>query len=653
MPKTYTVKEVADILGFSTNSIYTFLKEKRIKGVRIGKGRFRIPDEELNRILHLSKRQSVVPTVAPVTPTASSEVQIVPAVNPVSEALSQTGDAVFVEREVGSIDERRGEILAPNIFDWFVGLGAIVAGVGLFLFNTSLTVEEFPRMVLVYPIVRVVLIACGFGVLMSSLFYQARGWHRVFHLLLSAMGFFNAFGLIKSGDIEGGALYGALALIIALTNFFHFGGIVSVGLFVSMVAFLIPAVMLFFPMDSHIQTLSVFLSMPTFFMGIVSLLVSVVLMTMFWLGYAGNRKLFLVAAWLLTIGDVAVALWYAHLQYWSRSFFIMVVGTFTALLPYWWPLQQQLSRRYKLLLHGLFVGIGIVFVLAVLMVYLLQQSVWVAREREVMNKVHLGHTRLNYATTSIQSSLVVASSNTDFVESVNKPDIAMLNKYSKIIYESNPNIRRLVFLNKDGQGVALYPYGTFDEPNFSYRDYFQQTKNTGKPYVSDVFQARSDEAGRFVVVIAVPLYDGAEFAGVVSASMDLDRMGLLLGEVTAGGQGEYFVAVDAKGVILSHPNEKLIGTVVPDTDPLHRALKGEDGIAKGMMIEKTLGLMGYAYVPELRWAISLRVPAAQVFSLSEEDIWIVFGVVSVLMGVGITMMSYIRGHTYIGKEGGP
>ena len=648
MPKTYTVKEVADILGFSTNSIYTFLKEKRIKGVRVGKGRFRIPEEELSRILHLSKKSAVAPEGMP---SPVSEVQIVPVAALPNNGVTQTGDAVFVEPKVSDSGSHHEGLLGPNIFDWFIGLSAIVSGVALFLFNTAFTSQEFPRMMIIYPIIRVVLIACGVGVLISGLFSQAQGWRKVFRMLLSVMGFINAFGLIKSGDIEGGALYGGLAFVVALTNFVPFGGIVSIGLYVSMIAFFVPAVMLFFPMDSHIQSLAMFLEMPTLAMGITSLVISTVLMIAFWVGYAGNRKLFLVATWLLTIGDIATALWYAHLQFWSRSFFIMVVGTFTALLPYWWPLQQQISRKYKLLLHGLFVGISAVFIIAVLVVYLLQQSIWTSREREVMNKVHVGHSRLQNATTSIQSSLVVAASNVDFVQSVNKPDVATLTKYSKIIYESNPNIRRLIFLNKDGQGVALYPYGTFDEPNFSYRDYFQATKNTGKPYVSDVFQSKSDQAGRYVVVVAVPMYEGGEFAGVITASMDLDRIGLLLSQVAAGGQGEYFVVVDAKGIILSHPNEKYIGTVVPLGDPLHRALKGEDGIAKGMMIEKMLGMMGYAYVSDLRWGISLRIPAEKVFSLSSEDIWIVFGVVSGLIGVGILIISYIRSRIRGGEDG--
>ena len=63
MNKTYTVKQVADILGYSTNSIYTFLKEGRIVGVRVGKGRYRISQEELGKLLHLKKSQELLVTM--------------------------------------------------------------------------------------------------------------------------------------------------------------------------------------------------------------------------------------------------------------------------------------------------------------------------------------------------------------------------------------------------------------------------------------------------------------------------------------------------------------------------------------------------------------------------------------------------------------
>ena len=52
MPKTYTVKQVAVALGFSTNTVYKYLDEGKIKATRLGsEGRFRIPESEVTRLL--------------------------------------------------------------------------------------------------------------------------------------------------------------------------------------------------------------------------------------------------------------------------------------------------------------------------------------------------------------------------------------------------------------------------------------------------------------------------------------------------------------------------------------------------------------------------------------------------------------------------
>lgn len=52
MPKTYTVKQVSQALGFSTNTVYKYLEEGRIKSTRLSsEGRFKIPESEVTRLL--------------------------------------------------------------------------------------------------------------------------------------------------------------------------------------------------------------------------------------------------------------------------------------------------------------------------------------------------------------------------------------------------------------------------------------------------------------------------------------------------------------------------------------------------------------------------------------------------------------------------
>jgi len=54
--KLYTVKQVADVLGVSTNTLYKYLNQGEIKSLRFSKrGRFRISEAELTRLLGIKE----------------------------------------------------------------------------------------------------------------------------------------------------------------------------------------------------------------------------------------------------------------------------------------------------------------------------------------------------------------------------------------------------------------------------------------------------------------------------------------------------------------------------------------------------------------------------------------------------------------------
>jgi len=113
MGKTYTVKQVAEILGYSTNSIYTFLDEGRIKGVRVGKGRFRISEEELNRVLHLSKKTEITTALQNQAAVVEKTVLV-----PQSRPELQTVTPILLFRGLH----------IASIFDWFIGAAGIILG---------------------------------------------------------------------------------------------------------------------------------------------------------------------------------------------------------------------------------------------------------------------------------------------------------------------------------------------------------------------------------------------------------------------------------------------------------------------------------------------------------------------------------------------
>jgi excisionase family DNA binding protein len=175
MPATYTVKQVSKLLGYSTNSIYTYLKEKRLKGVRIGKGRFRIPQSELDKFLQFEK--GILSKTSPINPIA-----------PTAVGYADTCEDFTASEQVE----------VPSLFDWFIGVSAIILGSSWMLFANSYS--EFPSQmyILIIPMLRGVLVASGIGLLLSDMKGStARVWGQVFQGVLLAFGHFFCVILVR------------------------------------------------------------------------------------------------------------------------------------------------------------------------------------------------------------------------------------------------------------------------------------------------------------------------------------------------------------------------------------------------------------------------------------------------------------------------
>lgn len=598
MPRNYTVKEVADILGYSTNSIYTFLKEKRLKGVRVGKGRFRIPEEELAHVLHLSNKPVETPAVS------------------------------------------SGEILLPDIFDWFVGLAAIVSGVALFLFNSTYAAPAMGAFANALPAGRLILIVAGIGVIATTLTAGTARWHSLFHGVLCLFGAINALNLFRGGDIDGAILYGAMALVLGAGLLAHLPGTVSLGMYVSILAIAFPIWILAVPGSSVIITAAKTAGLTPSWFGAAVFSAGALYLWLFWMGRSGKRVLFVLAGVLSAILCVGGAVWYGQLQYWSRAFFLIVLGFFSGTLPLWQWTSEAIPRRKRALLHVLFGGVGGALLFAVLAVYLLQQNLWVQSKTEFANRIATATNVLTNGINSTKSALVVTAVNPDVAIALSAKDTEELARISKILYESNANIRRVVFLDAEGDGAMLYPYGTFDRVNYADREYFIQARDTKTAYISNVFQAAVDQAGRQVFVVAVPVFSAKnKFVGVMAGSVDLERLGLKLRQLAVESRGEYFLIVDSNKKVLSHPDTARIGSDLPSDDLLYRIAAGEKGVAGGTLANGLLGLVAYGPVEPMDWVVSLRMSVPQVFALTANAAVWVFGTVATVVAIALWLGS--------------
>lgn len=202
MAATYTVKQVAKILGYSTNSIYTFLKEKRIKGVRVGKGRFRVTQQELDRLLTLSKNlptQNTTQQDQTVSlPTSSQETMQ----SAIAEAALQAGV---------------NPALQLPVVPWFWGFLSIVFGVCMWLPDTFTVLFSSTLLVRFGPYISALFVVLGLLQIITSFFTSHTGI-RIFFALLLALTFGSVSVSVQLAAPGAAIVFGIFALLNIITT---------------------------------------------------------------------------------------------------------------------------------------------------------------------------------------------------------------------------------------------------------------------------------------------------------------------------------------------------------------------------------------------------------------------------------------------------
>ncbi len=637
MAATYTVKQVAEILGYSTNSIYTFLKEKRIKGVRVGRGRFRIAQPELDRLLHVSKNTPLI-AQSVITPQENIATTNLSGHSGVSDIVGQSVENVL------SIGRMRLGI--PNIFVWFIGISAIIAGLSMYLYNQSFSGTSVGSMMPILNAMRTLFIGGGLGILLANIFGGLNNpWKKVFTGLLIIAGCVLSFFLWRTGDVDGLSIYGTLVIVLTVTTIFTVGGLASFSLYLTFLAISAAVVPLFGQNDPHVIGFLGLLHLTNWEALLLFAAAGLIFSILLWWGYYSKRSIYWVCTWVASAAYFALALWYADGQYWSRSFFMVMVGITSLFAAPWESIHSTTNRKEQL--TGLAVY-GIIFgalVVGIIIVGVMQVNVLETLKQENTNKITYARTSVEATLSSVESTLESVATNTDFVNAVSSRDTGELNDVSRVIFESNHNIRRLIVLDKVGNGVNLYPVGTFDQSNLAFRDYFIQARDTNAPFVSDLFTSLADQTHRSSVVISVPLTNrDHSFAGVLAASLDLLAISARLQQIPVPTRDEYVSIVDSHGIRIVHPETALIGTPADKNDPQLLGITGHRGIANAVTFNGQQALVVYDTVDDVHWGIAIKTPLSSVYKLTNTTTLIVMGAVLVLVILATFFLQGVHMH---------
>lgn len=433
MSQTYTIKQVAEILGYSTNSIYSFVKEGRIRGTRVGKGRFRISQEELNRVLHLSKNTQFTPAVQtpkPLEKTVSSSPSLTPHLRPV------------------------------NIFDWFFGINSILLGLSFFLESRLFIVKATILLSTIIIPIQVIFIISGFGILITNFSKKhLTGWHILFSILASLDYIGLSLMLLYIGGTAGAVLFLCIG-IVGIVDFFTKHTRLSFLLLLFLYPLALTIISLFYSINivvtagqksstmNFINTM-IYLSFTLFYF---ILLTSYIRET-----FSQKKSLLNQLTFLSTLIIVGVSIYYINTFSWIIATTFLLIGLICFFLPDWDNIHWFKDEERNAII-GIFFGIFILLSLGILVIRIIQQNIIEYAQTNVVNSVSIGKFWFNSTLEDIHSSIDYFSRNTVLIDAFRKKDNSILTGLSRAFVEANPVIFQMSLYDNSGSLIVNYPY---------------------------------------------------------------------------------------------------------------------------------------------------------------------------------------------------
>jgi len=637
MAATYTVKQVAKILGYSTNSIYTFLKEKRIKGVRVGKGRFRIPQNELDRLLLTAGGTKVL------TPSSYGlPIQPVPGV---TQALPS--GVVEAPRNTivapNYISNPLGKIEVPSLFDWFVGIGSIVLGLAMFLFSRVYEEFSFEQFLPIMPAIRVTLIAGGFGLLLTDIVSRKLSmWHKVFHWALVFAYAFYTFVLLRTGNWEGVVLFGTLMVTLLFTFFTGIGGLAGFAIYVVGFLALLPTVVVFAPDSATIAPFISMVPLPTVFVAYTWIVLVGIAAFVIWIGYMRDRRVFWIGMLGVSILLVILSMHYANNLAWGRSLFILITGILSLFVPVWQSLTFA-HKRDRAFIFGAFGTLLLFYIIVIGVLRVMQTNVTDYASRELVNKVSYGKSLLESTIASTKTSLSSAATNSLLVDAIGRKDSDDdLLAVTKALFEGMTAMRRVTIISSDGEVLATYPHIVADASNFSQSDYVIAATTTRRTVMTDVLEGPSDAKRRSIVIASPVVNSNNTVIGVVAGILDLETLGNKLQQIASATTGEYFVVIDQSGKRIIHKDTSQLGGAVDERDPIRKATTGGRGIDQWYGVDGVRTLVAYDSVnSDANWSIAVKAPIVQILQATNAATITIFSVIILsIFIVGLFLLSH-------------
>lgn len=625
--KFYTVKQVAETLGFSTNTVYKYLDEGRIKATRLGgEGRFRIPESEVVRLLG-DKQEGILPEqVAESVPHSIS--QPVAQVQDDPPALSIQED----KTERLSISTRLGNI---NLFDWFIATYAIFVGFSSLLFPYYTQDISFEPYLYLHMSIKISLVLLALSYVVFHLFLSKRKTlHMVIQILLGLAFIFLGIPAFETGNYLNASGSFSVAAVILVFAFIKTNDFLKFFTFTLLTTSMAGAIVIFHPGLFPLQSIGQWIAENTdlyiliFIFSVITFLLTGIL------GYLKSPKVLFFAMAMIGGGSAVYAAVSTSQGFWEQGVQAILFGAFAFIFPLYRKF-DSVSKYSKRELVESFAWFIVVLIAGIVLVLYVQNSFMDNAYKENIKALQAARSIIKSDLEQAQEEVSRFGTDKNILTEIMKEekDIPLLQDVVKGFYDNSSILRRVLVVDKDGNGLAIYPEdSTFNGLDLADRDYFFESKLTKKMIVSDVIRPRTPGTS-LAIIISFPLVDDeGNFYGVLGGSVDFDKVGRHLDDLKFGTNGEFVVADHTKKIIINKDPNKLLLPLELD-GALSLAVDGQSGNTQSYDEDGTLSIKTYAPIDPYGWGIKAQQPIVELIRNNSRTSFIIF-IVTILLGIG-------------------
>lgn len=643
MNKTYNVSEAAKILGYSKNSIYSFLKSGEIKSSRLGKGKIRIPQSEIDRLL--GKEPLIEVEVPKLIVKPEPPKPLVLGTPRQGKSLSEIQSDKPFRTIVLWFQERAG---LPILFDWFVALSSVILGISLFLYNKQLDSFLVGRFAIWFTPIKIALLAGGVGLILADMLKDEqllyRNFHNIFRFVLIATYLGLAFLLIPARDIDGFLINGLFALVILIEALF---GVLSSTAYMFYIQGLLVGVTLivrFYPSDSGLSSLStvitgVFGNFSSTFSFLAFIIIALTLFGYFW-----NKMVLKVVLGVSGLLLVALSVYYANAGYYARSFFILITGMVGILLPFW----EEFKLRYdtdRTLVFRMFGTIFLAFSLAILIIASVQTILINNGNKNLLEKANFVKITVESNVTDAVSTLEGLTQNAVFLRSFASRNSTDLTSFLKAVFKNNRSFDNVAIFDPSGNPLAVYPESTeLSGNNFSNEPFFINASAGTQIYVSQKVEYFSPDIQK-AVIVAIPISEnlGGKVLGVAAVTLSAEYLSDEMQTIAEGTVGQVITVVDDDGKWIVFPETGAIGASVTEADATFDLWNKNLGQAQGYDRLGRYSMFVSERSDTLSWAVVVSQPMATALDVSRSGLVLILFLL--LVSALIVVFSYVFSKT--------